>query len=86
MNFTNKIDEDLCKNLIDNQDLLLSSNLNEGDIGIDLLSMMQNSDDNLINFQDLDQINAQQQEQPIQANQLYTNDQLGYSDEIIGNF
>ena len=84
MNFTNKIDDDLCKNLIENQDLLLSSNINEGDIGIDLLSMMQDSEDNLINLQDLDQINSQQDQPIVQEEQICSNDQLGYNDEIIG--
>lgn len=83
MNFTNKIDDDLCKNLIENQDLLLSSNINEGDIGIDLLSMMQDSEDNLINLQDLDQINSQQDQPIVQEEQICSNDQLGYNDEII---
>ena len=45
MNFNNqKIDDEVCKNLhlIENQDLLLSSNMNEHDLGIDFFSMMEN--------------------------------------------
>lgn len=75
MNFNNnKIDDDLCKNLIENQDLLLSSNANENDLGIDFFSMM---DTNLMSdcVADSSSIDYQQQ--------LNVNDNLGFKDEII---
>lgn len=74
MNFNNnKIDDDLCKNLIENQDLLLSSNANENDLGIDFFSMMNT---NLMSecVADSSTIDYQQQ---------LVNDNLGFKDEII---
>lgn len=76
MNFNNnKIDDELCKNLIENQDLLLSSNVNESDLGIDFFSMMET---NLMGecLTDSSMIDDKQQQQLV-------NDSLGFKDEII---
>ena len=86
MNFPNKNDYDLCKDLIENQDFLLSSSLNENEFDVDFYSLIQsnNTESNL-------------QQQANQFNKLNTNvfqlsdekslpphDQLGLNDEIIG--
>lgn len=89
MNFTNeKIDDELCKNLVENQDLLLSSNLNETDLGIDFFSMMPSDCSSLINFQPelppiINDTNMTMPTVPQTHESIEMTDQLGLKDEII---
>jgi hypothetical protein len=92
MNFTNQIDDELCKNIIENRNLLLSSNpidqannnTNNGQIGIDFFSMLDSQSE--MSLVDLNQPifnNDSQPESPDSDAQIFTSEQLGFNDEII---
>ena len=96
MNFTNQIDDELCKNIIENRDILLSSNpIEHGNsghgIGIDFFSMLDNeSEMNLVNLTNavtspIELNFSRSNSQPSTPGNEFTNDQLGIKDEIIGN-
>lgn len=90
MNFGNEISDDLCKNLIENEDLLLSSNVNEPELGIDFFSMMPTDCSSLINFepelpQPINDINLSPStsSSTTTCESVEMTDQLGLKDEII---
>ena len=86
MNFPNKNDYDLCKDLIENQDFLLSSSLNENEFDVDFLSLI-NSNNNESNLQHANQFNKTTTTNVFQLSDeksLSSHDQLGLNDEIIG--
>ena len=97
MNFTNQIDDELCKSIIEKRDLLLSSNsidqsssIGNDQISIDFFSMLDNESVSM-NLVDLSQTAMSGDsnfdlEMPVnnETYQQITNEQLGIKDEIIG--
>lgn len=99
MNFTNQIDDELCKSIIENRNLLLSSTpqdqaINNGrtsnndQMGIDFFSMLDSQSE--MSLVDLNQPsifdnnnNSQPQTPDNTDNRTFTNEQLGFNDEII---
>ncbi len=97
MSFTNQIDDELCKSIIEKRDLLLSSNaldhssgINDDQICIDFFSMLEdeNSSINLGLTQAVTPINSifnsSQNSVNNERYQQISNDQIGIKDEIIG--
>jgi hypothetical protein len=92
MNFPDKNDYDICKNIIENDDLLLSSNLNQNEFDIDLFAIMQSASYPSETNADGPRFESNQLE--INSSQLIVSDnfdeksqstdQLSLNDEIIG--
>lgn len=93
MNFTNQIDDELCKNIIENRNILLSSNpidqANSSDdqMGIDFFSMLDSqSEMSLGDLNRSEPIFNRSNSQPDTTDndsQKFTSEQLGFNDEII---